>query len=108
MGTMTKWPVQKQNITKHGVTKTQQTLRNNYVCVFRFILFFFLLFSIFNYLLLLKVILPLNESIKPYTLVFINLQLNQKFILINDKLQYDLDLISSKHWGVTGYTFANI
>jgi len=34
--------------------------------------------------------------------------LNHKYILINDKLQYDLDLISSKHWDVTGYTFANI
>jgi len=43
MGTTTKWPVQKQNITKHG--ETQQTLRNNYVCVFRFILFFFIIFN---------------------------------------------------------------
>jgi len=55
-----------------------------------------------------KVILPLNESILPYTLVFIKFHLNHKYILINDKLQYDLDLISSKHWDVTGYTFANI
>ena len=43
-----------------------------------------------------------------YTLVFIKVHLNYKYILINDKLQYDVDLISSKHWGVTGYTFANI
>jgi len=34
--------------------------------------------------------------------------LNYKYILINDKLQYDFDLISSKHLDVTGYTFANI
>ena len=31
-----------------------------------------------------------------------------KYNLIYDKLQYDFHLISSKHWDVTGYTFANI
>ena len=51
--------------------------------------------------LLFKVILPLNESILPYTLVFIKFHLNHRYILINDNLQYDLDLISSKHWDVT-------
>jgi len=55
-----------------------------------------------------KVILPLNKSIKPHYLVFIKIHLNHKYILKNDKLQYDLELISSKQWDVTEYLFAYI
>ena len=55
-----------------------------------------------------KVILPLNKSIYTHNLVFIKFHLNHKNILINDKLQYDLELISSKHWDKTEYSFANI
>jgi hypothetical protein len=59
-----------------------------------------------NYLF--KVILPLNEDILHFTLVFINFHLNHKYILINDELQYDFDLIPSKHSDVSGYTLADI
>ena len=58
--------------------------------------------------LTLKVILPLNKSIYTHNLFFIKFHLNHKYILINDKLQYDLELISSKHWDKTEYTCANI
>jgi len=55
-------------------------------------------------------------TIKPLTILsfitvereYLTVHLNHKYILVNDKLQYNFDFISSKHWDVTGYTIANI
>jgi len=63
IGTMTKWPVQKH--TEHNKTRSiQQTLRNNYFCVFRIFLGF--LFSIFNYLKDFSKRSWMHASMKPY------------------------------------------